>query len=312
MSKFLRVGVLGATSQIAKDLIISFSSDKDIVAHLFARRPKCVTKWLKDVDLSDRYLVDEPAVFGTQEFDVILNFVGVGNPTVAVAMGASIFDVTYQYDEIVINYLKKHSQCKYIFLSSGAAYGGNFEKPVTSETKAEVNFNALKPQDWYAVAKLYAECRHRALSEYFIYDLRVFNYFSHTQDMSARFLMSDIIRAIKSKTLLHTSPDYIVRDYITPPDFCQLIDCIIKSPPQNMAIDCYTKAPVDKPALLATMREQFGLKFNVTDKSAAVNATGIKPHYYSLNKSAARIAYLPSKSSLEGIVDETRLILDRH
>lgn len=309
MSKFQRIGVLGATSQIAKDLIISLLAHKDKVLHLFARSPNDVTQWLRNFGLSDRCLVDNYEIFGTKEFDVILNFVGVGNPALAVVMGASIFDITNQYDEFVINYLKKNPQCKYIFLSSGAAYGGDFEKPVTAETKAVVNFNSLKPQDWYSVAKLYAECRHRALSEYYIYDLRVFNYFSHTQDMSARFLITDIIRAIKSKTILETSPDYIVRDYITPTDLCQMINCIINSPPQNMSIDCYTKAPIDKPTLLKTMHEHFGLEFKISDKSASVNATGLKPHYYSLNKIAETLGYFPKFSSLDGLLEECSQLL---
>ena len=71
----MRIAILGATSQIAKDLIVSFSAEADKYLHLFARRPNDVTKWLKEIGLSERYLVDDYAVFGTQEFDTILNFV---------------------------------------------------------------------------------------------------------------------------------------------------------------------------------------------------------------------------------------------
>jgi hypothetical protein len=46
----------------------------------------------------------------------------------------------------------------------------------------------------------------------------VFNYFSHTQDMNARFLITDIVRAIKNKKIFKTSADNIVRDFITPLD----------------------------------------------------------------------------------------------
>ena len=303
------IAILGATSQIAKDLIISFSTEADKHLHLFARRPDEVATWLKDAGLSERYLVDDYAVFGTQEFDAILNFVGIGNPAQAAAMGASIIDVTLQYDELVINYLLLHPACRYIFLSSGAAYGTSFDAPVNTKTKATIDINKLQPQDCYGVAKLHAESRHRALSEYYIYDVRVFNYFSHTQDLSASFLMSDIIRAIKSNTVLETSPDYIVRDFITPPDFCRLIECIIKSEPRNMAIDCYTKAPIDKPALLKTMQDHFGLQFKVSEKSNSDNATGLKLHYYSLNKLAETLGYSPRLSSVEGLIEQTIQIL---
>jgi hypothetical protein len=41
---------------------------------------------------------------------------------------------------------------------------------------------------------LHAEAKHRALFNFSIVDVRVFNYFSHTQDMNARFLITDNLR----------------------------------------------------------------------------------------------------------------------
>ena len=46
-------------------------------------------------------------------------------------------------------------------------------------------------------------------------------------------------------------------------------------------------ASIDKPALLAAMQNEFGLHYETTDATVSVNATGSKPHYYSLNRSAA-------------------------
>lgn len=43
---------------------------------------------------------------------------------------------------------------------------------------------------------------------------------------------------------------------------------------------------------------------------ATVNATGAKPHYYSLNRKAAEFGYQPARSSLEGIVAEAAAILN--
>ena len=300
----MRIAILGATSQIAKDLIVSFSAEADKCLHLFARRPNDVIEWLKDVGLSEHYLVDDYAVFGTQEFDAILNFVGVGNPAQAAAMGASIFDITWQYDELALNYVRQHPECRYIFLSSGAAYGSNFDAPVDADTKAIISINDLQSQDWYAVAKLHSECRHRSLAHLPIVDIRVFNYFSHTQDMKARFLITDIVRAIRDKTVLKTSADYIVRDFIGPNDFHQLINAILSSPATNNAIDCYSRAPIDKPTLLATMQARFGLQYELIQGSTGANATGSKPHYYSLNTSAANFGYHPRFTSLNGILKE--------
>ena len=304
MSGQSRIAILGATSQIAKDLIVSFSNEKDKQLHLFARRPDDVTKWLNDVGLSERYLVDDFGAFGTQEFDAILNFVGVGNPAQAAAMGASIFDVTFQYDELALNYVRQHPECRYIFLSSGAVYGSSFDAPVDARTKATIAINNLQPQGWYAVAKLHAECRHRSLAHLPIVDIRVFNYFSHTQDMDARFLITDIVRAIRDKTVLMTSTDYMMRDFIGPDDFHQLVNAILTSPATNDVVDCYTKAPVDKPTLLAAMQLQFGLQYELVQATTGVNATGSKPHYYSLNRQAGKFGYLPNFSSYDVLIYE--------
>jgi nucleoside-diphosphate-sugar epimerase len=306
----MQIAILGATSQIAKDLIVAFSKQDNHELVLFARRPEIVMQWLASVGLSGEYAVKDFAAFNTDEhFDALLNFVGVGDPAQAAAMGASIFDVTLKYDQLALNYLEHDPLCRYIFLSSGAAYGSSFEAPVDENTKATVAINNLQPQDWYAVAKLHAECRHRSLAYLPIIDIRVFNYFSHTQDMSARFLITDIVRAILDKTVLKTSADYIVRDFIHPSDFYKLVAALLASPATNAVVDCYSKAPIDKPALLTAMQENFGLQYEIIETSAGVNATGSKPHYYSLNTKADNFGYQPNFTSLEGLLLEVNELL---
>ena len=258
------------------------------------------------------YLISISLVaFVTQEFDAIINFVGVGNPAQAAAMGSSIFDITLQYDDLALNYVRQHSDCRYIFLSSGAAYGSSFDAPVDAQTKATIAINNLQPQDWYGVAKLHAECRHRSLAHLPIVDIRVFNYFSHTQDMEARFLITDIVRAIRDKTVLKTSADYIVRDFIGPDDFHQLVNAILTSPATNDVVDSYSKAPIDKLTLLSAMQLQFGLQYELVKTATGVNATGRKPHYYSLNKRATDFGYYPRLSSLDGLLAECDAVIER-
>ena len=229
------IALLGATSQIAKDLVLSFSEKSKHELLLYARRPELVTQWLAGTGLAGRHAVADLRAFGVgHDFDAVVNFVGVGNPERAVAMGASIFDVTLKYDELALNYV--------------------------------VSINDLQPQDWYAVAKLHAECRHRALPDLPIIDLRVFNYFSSTQDLSARFLITDILRAIRDGTVLKTSSDYIVRDYLHPSDFHKLVEALLAAPSANAAVDCYSSAPIDKQHLLAVMAEKFGLRYEVLQR----------------------------------------------
>jgi nucleoside-diphosphate-sugar epimerase len=301
----MRIAILGATSQIAKDLIRSFAAQNSYELVLYARRPDAVCQWLASVGLAARYgVADFAALSLVQHFDAILNFVGVGNPAQAAAMGASIFDVTLAYDEMALDYVRQHPECKYIFLSSGAAYGSSFEAPADENTKAVIAINNLQSQDWYSVAKLHAECRHRSLPHLPIVDIRVFNYFSHTQDMEARFLITDILRAIRDKTVLKTSFDYIVRDFIHPSDFYSLVNSILCAPPTNAVVDAYSKAPIDKPTMLKLMQDKFGLRFETTNQTTGVNATGGKPNYYSLNKNAANFGYQPEITSTAGLLRE--------
>jgi len=305
----MHIAILGATSQIAKDLVVSFAATEDKHLYLFARRPNEVTKWLISAGLSGRYPVDEFSGFAKHEFDAVINFVGVGNPAQAVAMGNSIFDITLRFDEMVLEYLQAHPACRYLFLSSGAAYGSSFNEPANRDTPAVVAINNLGPHEWYGVAKLHAECRHRSHPELSIIDIRVFNYFSRTQDISARFLITDILRAIRDGVVLKTSSDYIVRDFLHPEDFYSLVRALLFSPAANAAIDCYSRAPIDKFTLLAEMQSRFGLQYAIMGALASVNATGTKPNYYSLNTRAADFGYQPTLASLDGVLREAKAIL---
>jgi nucleoside-diphosphate-sugar epimerase len=306
----MRIAILGATSQIAKDLIVSFTASTSHELVLFARRPLAVEEWLKTRGLAGNYSVVAFEAFNeTEHFDAILNFVGVGNPAQAVAMGASIFEATLKYDELALNYLNYHPACRYIFLSSGAAYGANFSQPVDENSCATVAINQLQQQDWYAVAKLHAECRHRALPHLPIVDIRLFNYFSHTQDLTVRFFITDMLRAIKSDEVFMTSSENIMRDYIGPADFYQLASKILCASPVNEVVDCYTLEPVAKFTLLETMKNAFGLKYQISNMSTGVNATGVKINYFSKNKRSGIFEYMPTKSSLQSVLDEANFLL---
>jgi nucleoside-diphosphate-sugar epimerase len=306
----MRIAFLGATSQIAKDLVLSFTERNCHELLLYARRPEVVSQWLASVGLASQIVAADFSDFKTdQHFDAVINFVGVGNPAQAAAMGATIFDVTTKYDEIALNYVQHHTECKYIFLSSGAAYCSNFDEPVNEKTKIDININNIKRQDWYGLAKMHAECRHRAQTQMSIVDVRVFNYFSHTQDMNNSFFITEIIQALRNGTVLKTSEDYFVRDYMHPSDFYTLINSILCSTKINIAVDCYTKAPIDNINLLNEMKKQFRLKYTYNNFENTINATGRKKYYYSKNHAANIFSYVPKLNSIDGIMLEAQLIL---
>jgi len=306
----MRIAILGATSQIAKDLIVSFAKHGMHECFLFSRSPSKVIVWLQGVIGAESFHSLPYTDVSDGDYDAIINFVGVGDPARAKAMGASIFEITYQYDQMALDYVKLHAACKYIFLSSGAVYGDVFSEPVTEQSVAIVPINHLNETNWYAIAKLHAEARHRSLPEYAIVDVRVFNYFSHTQDMSARFLITDMVRAIRDETVLQTSSENVVRDFLHPDDFYQLIERIIKAEPSNMAVDCYSKAPVDKMTLLDALQKEFHLTYELFDHAVSVNATGNKLNYYSTHLIAEKIGYCPIYTSRSCVLNEVSTYIE--
>lgn len=302
----MKIAILGATSQIAKDLIISLS-ESDIASEvcLFSRAPEKVINQFKLLNKK----IDYPNLPYTDfkhnlKFDVILNFVGIGDPAEAKKMGDKIFKITEQFDNLALNYLRAYPDCKYVFLSSGAVFGNDFFEPVNETTNAVFNVNNLGLTNWYSVAKFYAEAKHRAMDDFNIVDIRVFNYFSATQNFESHFLMSDIAQSILQKTVLLTSPENITRDFITPVDFFQLFEKVINEDSNNLAIDAYTREPIDKLTLLKELKSKYGLMYEFVSTGVGVNATGFKRNYYSTNRKAEELGYFSKLSSLEGIFEQ--------
>lgn len=306
------IAVLGATSQIAKDLIREWSKGhRPFILHLYARNTTSVGLFIHelDSDLVIKIININDFKETTTAYDAVVNFVGVGDPSKAQLMASTIQDVTFYYDDLVIKYLKDNHKCKYIFLSSGAAYGSDYSEPASLDKKACFDINNVQQSEKYGVAKFITEMKHRQLQKYNIYDVRVFNYISRHQNIDARFFITDLFRSIKENVVCEVSPEPMVRDYLHPRDFCRIIDCLIYSDSVNMAFDCYSLDPVGKIPLLNALQDEFGLQWKFRDNIQIVSATGNKCNYYSKNHALANIGYVPAYTSLSGIIKEFDALL---
>jgi len=283
-------------------------SDKRYELILYARKVDAVKDWLNVLGLSGSCLVESYDGYGSCAHEAVINFVGVGDPARAAEMGASIFDITLEYDQMILDGLKSEPTRRYIFLSSGAAYGSNFKEPACIDTLSSININRLVPQEYYALAKLHAEGRHRSLMQYNIVDIRVFNYFSSTVSLDSRFFITDLIRSVKNQTVFKTGVDEMARDYLHSNDFFQLTNNILQGPLCNMAVDCYSKSPISKTEILELFRLRYGLQVEVSATPNSINATGSKPNYFSKNYRAAEFGYVPKYSSYEGLVEALETI----
>lgn len=311
------LAVLGGTSHIARDFILTAHAAHGLEFALYARRPQAVAEFLHAHDLPCHWATGTLADFTEvakqapqAPFSGVLNFVGVGDPAKAKEMGASIYAATLESDQAAQDYLRHFSETPYIFMSSGAVYGTDFSVPADLTTAARVPINSLTPQHYYGAAKLYAEATHRSLADRSIFDIRIFNYISRSVNVQARFLITDMIDAVVKGDVFQTTDQEIVRDYLHPTDFCALVMACLRAPPNtNMPLDAYSRAPISKTDLLALFVERYGLRYEIVPRISAVDATGSKPHYYSENRAAATLGYEPRYTSAEAIQLEVDAIL---
>lgn len=301
----MRIAILGATSEIAKDLILSFNNKHQLV--LYSRRPAAVTRWFLQINLDNCVNRDISEFSDNVRFDAIINFIGAGNPHIIQRLGKRIFSITESYDQMVLNYLQEHPSCLYIFMSSGAVFGDNFSTPVNSETRSVFPINSIEPQHYYGLAKAQAEYRHR-MSDYNIIDLRIFNYFSSTMDIHNSFMICDMMRSILENTQFLIDNTPITRDYVGPKDFHHMIEVLLNQEKINTAIDMYSRLPISKDLLIEYMKERYGLKVWQRNQLTQ-SATGVKDNYYSTNLEAYSLGYSPTYTSIQTIFEEADKLL---
>lgn len=303
------IAILGATSQLARDFVAEAARAGRMDLRLFARRPEAVEQALRSQGLQARFPVFDLPAFRDQELGAIVNFIGVGDPAAAAAIGSGIFEITRITDELVLDYLRASPATRYVFMSSGAVYGDAFEAPVTTGSRAAIPVNKLGPQNYYGLAKLLAEATHRAQHDLTIVDLRIFNYVSRTLDQNARFLITDMVRAIRTQTIFETTDHALVRDYLDPPGLYGLVCAALNAPHgTNKPADAYTLAPITKAELLDLMKA-FGLRYRMVTSAAAINATGTKAFYYSNDRTASTWGYTPHATSADSILMEMASVL---
>ena len=294
----MKIAILGATSAIAKDLILSFSDEHKL--ELYSRRVSDVTTWMLENNLHNFTSQSYTEFKYTRDLDAIINFVGAGSPEKVIKLGEQIFEITEHYDRMALDYIDKHHECKYIFISSGAVFGDNFGTPADIDKQSSFPLNDLQPKHYYGYAKAMAEVRHRITNRN-IFDLRVFNYFSPMVNINYRFMITDMIRSIKDKSVYKVDRTPIVRDYVGPLDFYQMINVMLTKDKMNTAIDIYSRQPISKDSLLTAMAQRYKLEYETTGVPVGLPATGVKEKYYTVNTAAYAIGYRPTLSSLENI-----------
>lgn len=320
------IAILGATGHIGKALAHAFYSvisaelaEREYMITLFSRAPDSLSEFQIDgfIGTND---IDE---FSKGDFDVIINCVGIGNPAKLKADPGAIFEVTEKFDTLVIEYLENHPLACYINMSSGAVYGKNAGEAVNDGSRSIIGINAMSSADFYSIAKINSEARHRARPDLNIIDLRVFSFFSRFIDLNSGFMMAELVTCIKNNETFITAADDMIRDYVVADDLLSLIEnCMaaVKNMKQdlkqgkdvsfNHAFDVYSKSPISKFELLEMLRASFGLKYEIKKTDGPeLSPTGTKKEYFSKSRKAEALGFVPAYSSIEGIEKEIKAII---
>ncbi len=304
-----KIAILGATSHIAKGLIYFLNEEQDFSLSLFSRNPAIISEFLQKLKIIKNPDICDIKTFASNKYDVIINCIGVGNPEKLSEISGKIFDLTEQFDNIILSYLQIYPESLYINISSGAVYGKDFSKPASNQSACTIDINEPDYGTLYSIAKINSECKHRAHSNFNIVDLRVFNYFSRFINIEYKYLLSEIIKSIKKDTFFQTSSLNVIRDYVHPYDLTELLKCCIKKRRINVALDVYSKAPIEKFLLIDWFIKEYGLKINIQKYVGKPSPTGVKINYYSKCKKAENYGYFPKYTSLKTIECETKKIL---
>lgn len=308
-----RVAILGATSHIAKGLINNFLQSGGYFLYLYSRSSEKVVNFLHILDKSpdeNCEIIEGYENFSEIPYDVVINCVGIGTLNKHQENYASYFTVIEEYDNLVINYLHDdHLDTLYVSFSSGAIYGKNYTAPMDDGTINNISVNHIKSEDYYTIARLNSEAKHRAFTDLNIVDLRIFSYFSRFADLTDGYLITEIINCILKKQLFITNNSDVIRDYIHPDDlFAAILKCI-EIRDINMAFDVGSTQPVTKKEIIDYFSKAYDLKYEIDKTFAYKSATGDKNVYYSVYNKAIEIGYQPKFSSMDVIRQESKFIL---
>lgn len=307
------IAILGATSHIAKNLIFYLSENESYRLFLLARSISKLESFLiENMIHKNKYTICTLEQLEFHSYDVIINCIGIVDSTNSKDERHLVFTVSEHYDNLVLNYLVSNPQTLYINLSSGAAYSTTFDRPANQITKSEIEINHLLPTDNYGITKLYLEAKHRAYKQLNIVDLRVFSFFSRFIDLMSKFLLTDIIECLRADRIFKTNDQDIVRDYIHPRDFTDLIELCISKHELNDVFDVYSLKPVRKFDLIDYFVKEFNLKVEIDRTHVLTSPSGNKYNYYSTNKRSKHVlSYQPKYTSLESVKDEFKSIFEK-
>ncbi len=293
MNQVKKIAILGATSQIGKSLICEWAGKYSL--YLFGRKPESIKSFLEEIKISaDGMKLLSYQNFLNGSYDLIINVVGPGDPRIIKELGKEILESSQMYDDMVLKYLEKNSKAIYIFLSTGAIYGLNYDDLNKYKNLLSVKEDQLDAKDFYLLSKAIMEAKHRSLSNYKIADIRIFGYFSRFISLDGGFFLSELINCLLNKQIFRTTKSNFIRDYIGPQDLISFIGHLVNCNAPNGSYDIFSSAPTTKSQIIHLF-QKCGLEYKILD-GAQFDEIAI-PSKISPSKDLDRIGFIPKTRS---------------
>ena len=307
----MNVAILGANSHIAKGLILHFLTIDNVRLSLFTRSAAQTCVFLNAIGHPACVVREGYQDFLSDNFEVIVNCVGAGTPKKLGHDYSVWFTLTEEYDNLCLAYLRAHPDTLYVNFSSGAIYGRDGTVPAGEHTVNRIEVNHIHPTDYYTIARLNSEAKHRAHEKLNIVDLRIFAYFSRFADLNSGYFITEAAKCARDKVILKTGAANMVRDYIHPDDLFTLVRKCAEAGRINAAFDAVSAAPVEKFQILDFLKAEYGLQYEVDEMRDYGSPNGEKNIYCSVFNRAAEIGYRPVYDAMTAIEQEAQYIL-RH
>jgi nucleoside-diphosphate-sugar epimerase len=289
------IAILGATGYVGRSLARAFADGSHRPLVLFARDPSRLSNeaWPAHVRL------EALDALHAEQFDLVINCIGAGDPARVRATGAALVSVTDFWDQRLLETMR--DDAKYVFMSSGAVYGTQFDAPVDADSQLCIPVNRLDEFSPYVFAKLSAEFRHRQLPSRHILDLRLFAYADRSIPGDGTFFLAELARSLRCRSTFATHASDFVRDYVGPEELFALISAWERAGAPSLPADVYTLAPVSKVQLLEEVQRRFDLDIQWTELPTS-EASNLKSFYASNFKVAASFGYEPWRTSLDVVL----------
>lgn len=243
-----KIGILGGTGQIARSVCPHLTEFSEVL--LYSRTPPDALP--KGAPNIQHFPLEQ---FGVEQVDILVNAIGVGDPSGIRSEGRHIRETTRHFDRLAMEFLGKTVD-SYLFLSSVSVYGAAPIFPVRPNSL--LDFNRPLRSD-YGEAKFDAEIGH-AQHGGPIVDIRIFGFVSSIIPLHGGFLVGQIFeKAISGKPFFPLGPDF-VRDYIGPAYLANLIKSATSCTPANQRVDATSRRPTSRNRILREMESVYGLQ----------------------------------------------------